>query len=158
MVLGESQTRHTLIPWRNIWIQTSINLLHTSLEEHPSPTPQNITHHLRALRVAAHHEVTVGTSFVICRDLRNAVDGGLGHGVAVRGLYGIVEEDVFVVAACQSIADGVDEHSLSPRVGLVVAFCKEDVGGCAGGEGGREGEEERKSEEEKHHVSEGMMA
>lgn len=124
---------HDLLPCRGIKGQRLAGALATSLKEIPTPSCQNITNNVSSLRVPGYHQTRIGTSFVVCGDLRDAVCHAFDDRTAIRRLDGIVEEDVFVVAVLETVTDRINEFALSSGVWLVIAFGKEDVCFGAGG-------------------------
>lgn len=92
-----------------------------------STTTEDVSHDVRALRVAAKDELRVRAVGGILRDLLLAIDVSLVDARAVVVREVVVVHDVFVAAAREAIADGVDENALATGIGLVVALCNEDV-------------------------------
>jgi hypothetical protein len=97
------------------------------LEENTSTTAKNIAHDLSTLRITAHDQLRFGTSLVVVCDLFLAIDDAFGDRVAKGRFEGVVEEDVFIIAALVTVANGFGQHSLSSWVGLVISLCEKDV-------------------------------
>lgn len=122
----------TLLSGSRVRVELSGVWLNTALKENTTTSSKDVRDNLGTLGVTADDKLGVWASGVVRSDLVESVGDTLGNGCAVVGLDWVVEQDVLVVAAGETSADGVDELSLTSRVWLIVSLAQEDVdfGAC----------------------------
>ena len=117
----------TLVARTRVRIQSWRFRLFTAIERKSRASTEDVTGNLSALRVTSKDELRVGALLSIRSHLHmtcyRAIVGRLTGQVRVE--CRIME--VFVAAACQSVADGFHKQTLTSWVGLIVSSCQEDV-------------------------------
>jgi len=90
-------------------------------------TTEDITSDVGTLRVTSQDELGSRALVGVCGHLINAVLVTLADGSAVVAAFGVVVENVFVIARIETVADGTSKLALTTRVRLVPALGEEDV-------------------------------
>lgn len=101
--------------------------LQASIEGHPSAAAEDIASNLPTLRVASKNDLRVRALLSICGHLlvsrHRAIVGRLTGEIRVERR--VVE--IFIPAACQTVAGRFHKHALASRIGLIVASCQKEM-------------------------------
>lgn len=88
---------------------------------------EDITSNVGTLRVTSQDELGSRALVGVCGHLVNAILVTLADSSAVVAAFGVVVENVLVIARIKTVADGTSKLALTARVRLVPALGKEDV-------------------------------
>ena len=103
--------------------------MHTTVEQNTTASTKDIADNLRSLTIPTKHELRIWAAGVIGPDLIKTICNALVHRRAIIGISRVVVQDVLIIAACEAVADSVDDGALTAGIRLVIPFREEDVDG-----------------------------